>query len=923
MRLRWPGYALSLVPLLLACTEDGSGPRRIPATLEIVAGDGQAALPGQQLATSLRVKAVDAGGHAVSGVRVHFSLPDTAGTLSALSAETNSQGTAETRWTLPPALGTYQVVAVITGVDSVTFTGSATVGAPVTLSMVGGDSILGTAGVELDSAVVVVLRDGLGAPLPGVPVSFTPQPGSGAVSAEVVRTDSAGNASTRWILGPAAGYHRLVASTDSAVAVPITGIAFPRATTDSLAVGNYHACHLQTTGVTRCWGGNYFGQLGNADTSTVVPTPSPISGSSGFAALSPGEDFTCGITSGSAVCWGAMAGFTAQPPMPLDNPTRLVRVVGGTGWICALDEAGEVLCRGANNLGQLGDGTTQDRLSFVPVAGGYQFRTIEAGSGHACGITLAGQAYCWGGNAEGQLGDGTTIERHVPTRVASGVRFGSISAGPSTTCALALDGRAFCWGSDISAEIATGTVTRQLTPAAVGGALRFHQFEQSGGLLCGVTMQNDGYCWGYNSLGNLGDGSFTDRSSPVPVLGGIKFAEIHPGGYVTCGRDLAGAVHCWGNNSFGGLGQGELQWRPAPAPVSSGLSFSELAAGGSHACGLTSAGAPHCWGSNRGYQLGVGPMPPFSPLPLPSAGGLTLARLSPGEFGGCGLTPANAAYCWGINSLGEMGNGTLGPVTTPAAVGGGLTFAAITGPSEYWHTCGLTPSGQAYCWGANHFQQRGDGPGNTVETSPVAVSGGMVFSQITVGETYTCGLTVPGVAYCWGEGQYLGDGVGATRYQPGPVAGGLSFTRLAAAPGGRTTCGLTSAGEAWCWGQGIFGELGDGLGTGDALVPVQVVGGHTFTQVSGGAYHLCGVTVAGEVYCWGNNATGAVGKPPGTVEATPVKVSGLSGITQVAAGAAFTCALDAAGHASCWGTGEYGQLGDGKSGFALTPVMVP
>jgi alpha-tubulin suppressor-like RCC1 family protein len=578
-----------------------------------------------------------------------------------------------------------------------------------------------------------------------------------------------------------------------------------------------------------------------------------------------------------------------------------------------------VLCRGANNLGQLGDGTTQDRVSFVPVAGGHRFRTIGAGTLHACGITMTGQVYCWGWNDYGQLGDGTRSDRLVPSPVASSLRFQSVEASFASTCALALDGRAYCWGEDVSQEIETGTVTRQLTPIPVAGALRFLQF----GNLCGVTLQHDGYCWGGNAAGGLGDGTFTDRSQPVPVAGGIKFAEIHPGWYVTCGRDLAGAVHCWGNNSFGGLGQGELQWRHLPAPVNGGLSFTRLVAGGSHVCGLNNQGAAHCWGSNRGYQLGVGPMPPFSPLPLASIGGLTLSQLSPGQFGGCGVTPTGLAYCWGINSLGEMGNGTLNPVTTPAAVVGGLTFASITGPSAYWHACGLTLSGQAYCWGANHFLQRGDSPNNSLETSPVAVAGGLVFSQVTIGETYTCGLTALGAAYCWGEGQYLGDGVGTTRYQPGLVAGGLTFARLASAPGGRTTCGLTAAGEAWCWGQGVFGELGDGLGNGNALVPVRVVGGHTFTQLSGGAYHVCGVTAAGEVYCWGNNATGAIGSPPGTVEATPIKVPGLSGITQIAAGAGFTCALDAAGHASCWGTGEYGQLGDGKSGFALEPVLVP
>ncbi len=912
---------LAFLPLLFACLGDeSSGPRRIPSALEIVAGDGQTALPGQQLAANLRVKAVDANGRAVSGVRVHFSLPDTAGDLSALSGQTNSQGTASTRWTLPAALGTYQVMAVIPGIDSVAFTGSATVDAPVFLSMASTDSAPGTIGYELDSAVVVLLQDGQGAPLAGVPVRFTPQPGSGVVSQQVVRTDSTGHATTRWTLGALSGYHRLDAITDSAAPVSFTGLAFPLPSTDSLVVGSYHVCELQRSGVTRCWGGNYFGQVGNADTSSVVPTPSPISGSPALTALSSGEDFTCGFTMGSPLCWGWFDGSTARQPAVQNHPTRLVRIVGNAEFRCALDEAGSGFCRGYNDVGQLGDGTTQYRNSFVPVAGGHRFRTIAAGSRHACGITVTGQVYCWGWNDDGQLGDGTRTDRQVPTATASSLRFQSIAASSSVTCALALDGRGYCWGWDISRTIETGTLTRQLTPIPVAGALRFVQF----GVNCGVTLQHDGYCWGYNSTGGLGDGTFTDRSQPVPVAGGIKFAEIH-GGYVTCGRDLAGVVHCWGNNSFGGLGQGTVPWRHLPAPVSGGLAFSTLNAGSSHICGITSQGTAHCWGSNRNYQLGVGTSPPFSSRPAAAGGGLVVAQFSAGGYGSCGVTASGVTSCWGTNYQGELGNGTFNPAPNPTPVVGGLTFSHVSGPSEYGHTCGITPLGQTYCWGANLFMQRGDDPNNNIPgTSPIAVASGLVFSQITVGSGFTCGLTTLGVAHCWGDGQYLGDGVGTTRYLPAPVAGGLVFSRLTAAAGGRTTCGLTPAGEAWCWGQGIFSQLGDGLGNVDALVPVQVVGGHTFTQIDGGSSHFCGITTgAGELYCWGNNSRGALGSPAETVEPTPVKVPGLSGVAQVVAGTSFTCALDAAGQASCWGNDEYGQLGDGKSGFALTPVPVP
>jgi alpha-tubulin suppressor-like RCC1 family protein len=69
-------------------------------------------------------------------------------------------------------------------------------------------------------------------------------------------------------------------------------------------------------------------------------------------------------------------------------------------------------------LGQLGDGTTTDRTSPVPVLGGLTFARVSAGNGHTCGVTTDGVAYCWGNNNYGQLGNGTTTNSSVPVKVA-------------------------------------------------------------------------------------------------------------------------------------------------------------------------------------------------------------------------------------------------------------------------------------------------------------------------------------------------------------------------------------------------------------------------------------------------------------------------------------------------------------------------
>src|SRR5437867_985055 len=132
-----------------------------------------------------------------------------------------------------------------------------------------------------------------------------------------------------------------------------------------------------------------------------------------------------------------------------------------------------------------------------------------------------------------------------------------------------------------------------------------------------------------------------------------------------------------------------------------------LAAGGAHACGLSSAGATYCWGDNFYGQLGDGTATSSS-IPVAVAGGLSFSALAAGRYHTCGLTSAGAAYCWGGNYVGQLGDGSTTNSSTPVPVAGGLNFSALT-TGVGGHTCGLTMSGAAYCWGGNHIGQLGDG----------------------------------------------------------------------------------------------------------------------------------------------------------------------------------------------------------------------
>src|SRR5204862_2751579 len=118
----------------------------------------------------------------------------------------------------------------------------------------------------------------------------------------------------------------------------------------------------------------------------------------------------------------------------------------------------------------------------------------------------------------------------------------------------------------------------------------------------------------------------------------------------------------------------------------------------------------------------------------------------------CGLIGGGAAYCCGGNYVGQLGDGSTTNSSTPVPVAGGLNFSALT-TGVGGHTCGLTMSGAAYCWGGNHIGQLGDGS-TTLSSIPVAVSGGLSFRGLAAGAALTCGLRPTGAASCRGNHEH-------------------------------------------------------------------------------------------------------------------------------------------------------------------------
>ncbi|HEU4629311.1 MAG TPA: hypothetical protein VFS08_06175 [Gemmatimonadaceae bacterium] len=287
------------------------------------------------------------------------------------------------------------------------------------------------------------------------------------------------------------------------------------------------------------------------------------------------------------------------------------------------------------------------------------------------------------------------------------------------------------------------------------------------------------------------------------------------------------------------------------------------------------------------------------------------------SFSRCALRETGGIVCWGVNSAGDLGDGTTTFRELPVSLAiDGVAFTQVAGGTHFG--CALSDAGAAYCWGQNDDHQLGDGTDEDRHT-PVPVAGGHVFTAIAAGTTTACALDDAGLAWCWGT---LGIDASSAHPEPTLVSSSLHFTAIAA--GTDHHCAIATDGQSYCWGDGANGKLGnDASARSDA--PVPVAGGQRFASVTLGSNHGCGLTADGAAYCWGLNADGQLGDGTTTTRTTPVPAAASLRFVALDAGRAHTCGVTAAGEAYCWGADESAQLGDGRviGGPNPTPLRVP
>ena len=639
--------------------------------------------------------------------------------------------------------------------------------------------------------------------------------------------------------------------------------------TDWIAVDarQHKACGLRSDHSLWCWGSGTSGALG--DGSQLVRT-APVLVSSdkpavGWRAFAVGRNRTCGVhDDGSLACWGldTITNAIATVPVAIGTDHDWTAISVGT-VVCGLRNTtgGNLFCFGKTSSGELGLGTASQATPAR--VGTATWTAIGVGYNNACGIQTSGALFCWG-NAF----NGTTLQYgNTPRQIGTATDWISVAVSSATVAALRSGGAASLWGDNGVGQAGIPQLGDVAQPTPIGGDVSAWSAVVPGTSHgCGLSG-GKAYCWGLAGDGALGEGTIGNLYEPTRI-GLDHWLSVTTGDGGACGLRSDSALLCWGYNFAAGLGLGTTDAVPTPTRVgSSTWSALGTAALDNHAgtfCGVRD-GALRCWGDNTSGQLGIGTIsaPELASVAVTAPPSAVWREVSTGAHT-CAIRSDDALLCWGENSGGELGNGASGaPVTAPpstALPGSWLhvvttQFAGTTGHTG--QTCGIRTDHTLWCWGFDNATA-------TQQTAPVQLGSDADWASLAASPLTLCALKTDGSLFC--RGKWIGDGTadvvpGMTRI------GGLQTTWLSVSAGNET-CAIRSDGSLWCWGNTGGSPLGTGNpGTADpatqlappAAMPTRIGPNANWNMISTRGSLSCGTQGSfGTLWCWGIGAAPAL-----------------------------------------------------------------
>ncbi|WP_413581908.1 Ig-like domain-containing protein [Bdellovibrio sp. HCB288] len=499
--------------------------------------------------------------------------------------------------------------------------------------------------------------------------------------------------------------------------------------------------------------------------------------------------------------------------------------------------------------------------------------------------------------------------------------------------------------TDVTATGAAPGVSTQVARRLVfdqTSNLKFSSISSNTSTTCGILSDKSMKCWGQNQSGQVGDGTSTQRSTPTTVSGGISWAQVSASQSWVCAisdasASPANALYCWGSNSPS-LGKSGSTSSNIPLLIDGSNTYQQVSIGSRHGCAIRTDGTLLCWGLNSSGQVGDGSTTAVSDMKVIDAAN-KYQDISLGTLHTCGVTTANLLRCWGENGDYQVGDNSTTDRTLPVSLLSTTAFSkAAAGAS---HSCAITTTGQLYCWGNNNYGAAGSTSPSTLKRFPYQMDNGVVYTSVTAGFQYTCGITSTNVLKCWGNGAFGMLPLGrlrpalnaATSGAPIVIDSGVSYAQASVSFTGLTSpsiitgisaCALTTDGMLKCWGSNQYGQLANGANSYPST-PVTIDEGATYNSITGNSYVSnfapanCGITSANKLKCWGHNESGTLGDGGFSSQPYPRFIDSANNYSKISVGTKSTCAIRTDGKLYCWGTG---YLGNGSSSTQNSPQAI-
>ena len=369
---------------------------------------------------------------------------------------------------------------------------------------------------------------------------------------------------------------------------------------------------------------------------------------------------------------------------------------------------------------------------------------VSLGGSHSAVLNSSGRIFTWGNNANGQLGNGTTgtaTNKSAPVEITasfnlnSGETIAQISLGGNHSLVLSSNDRIFTWGYNLYGQLGDGTLAVKNTPLEITssfnliGSETITQISSGGNHSSAISSNGRVFTWGYNLYGQLGDGTTIDKNTPVEIttgfnlVGGETITQVSLGNNHSIAISSTGRIFTWGYNNNGQLGDGTTIDKNTPSNITSsgfnlilGETITQVSLGESHSSALSSTGRVFTWGLNSFGRLGDGTTTNSS-QPVDITSGFvsdsgTITKIELGNQNSSALTSTGRVFTWGLNGLGQLGDGTTTFKETPVEITSG--FALADGETIIFvslgsnHSSAITSTGSIFTWGNNGSGQLGD-----------------------------------------------------------------------------------------------------------------------------------------------------------------------------------------------------------------------